>query len=101
MIYKGGIINAWGKKSAVALDKGFFATLPKLPEVSKEEGEIAWLIYDLQPPKSEGCHYELFRERIVYTLRPAAEDNVMPLLSPEPLEKFEQRIVRMLDETVV
>ena len=40
LIFKGGIINAWGKKSAVALNKGFFNTLPKLPEVrTKGVGE--------------------------------------------------------------
>jgi len=67
LIFKGGIINAWGKKTAVALNKSFFATLPKLPEVRKEEADIAWLIYDLKPPANSGAHYELFRERIVYT----------------------------------
>lgn len=33
LIFKGGIINAWGKKNVVALNKGFFATLPKLEEL--------------------------------------------------------------------
>ncbi len=67
LIFKGGIINAWNKKSAVALDKSFFDTLPKLPEVSKSEADIAWLIYDVKSPEKDGAHYELFRERVVYT----------------------------------
>jgi hypothetical protein len=67
LIFKGGIINAWRKKTAVALNKSFFGTLPKLPEVPQSEADIAWLIYDLKPPERNGTHYELFRERIVYT----------------------------------
>lgn len=67
LIFKGGILHSWGKKTAVALNKGFFATLPKLPEVGKKDADIAWMIYDLKAPKGAGCHYELFRERVVYT----------------------------------
>lgn len=48
LIFKGGILHAWNKKTAVALDAGFFATLPNLKEVSPQEAEIAWFIYDLK-----------------------------------------------------
>jgi hypothetical protein len=67
LIFKGGIINAWGKKTAVALNKGFFRTLPKLPEVTKAEADIAWLIYDLKQPTKDGSNYEMFLDRTVYT----------------------------------
>ena len=30
LIFNGGILNSWRKKSAVALNKGFFDTLPRL-----------------------------------------------------------------------
>ena len=33
LIFKSGILHTWKKKTAVALDTGFFATLPKLKEV--------------------------------------------------------------------
>ena len=99
LIFKGGIINAWGKKTAVALNKGFFNTLPKLPEVPKDKADIAWLIYDLKPPEKAGADYELFRERTVYTKRPVATD--FELNRGEPLEKFERRLVCGLDEVVV
>lgn len=72
LIFKGGILNAWSKKSAVALNKGFFETLPNLQEVKKEKADIAWLIYDVKAPTQEGQHYELFRERVVYTKFDAA-----------------------------
>ncbi len=100
LIFKGGIINAWGKKTAVALNKGFFATLPKLPEVPKEKADIAWMIYDLKPLTATGANTELSLDRIAYTKRPtapASED----LRAGEPLEKFERRLVCELDAVVV
>ena len=47
LIYKGGILQSWGKKQAVALQQSFFHTLPKLTEVGVAEAEVAWLLYDL------------------------------------------------------
>lgn len=100
LIFKGGIINAWNKKTAVALNKGFFNTLPKLPEVPKEKADIAWLIYDLKPPEKAGQHYELFRERTVYTKfepaliqitrsRPGKMEDFMRVLQTKVDEKLE------------
>lgn len=66
LIFKGGILNSWRKKSAVALDQGFFDTLPKLKEVPKSKAEIAWLIYDLDHDKRKN-RYSLVRKKIVYT----------------------------------
>lgn len=47
LIFKGGILNSWSKKIAVALNKSFFSTLPKLKKTSKANADIAWFIYDL------------------------------------------------------
>lgn len=66
LLYKGGIIQSWGKKSAVALDRHFFATLPKLKEVSFEKAEMAWLVYDLQIDTKSNS-YNLTRVKTVYT----------------------------------
>jgi len=66
LIFKGGILNSWGKKSAVVLDQGFFNTLPKLTEVSKSQAEIAWFIYDLELNKKTN-RYVLVKKRTVYT----------------------------------
>lgn len=97
LIFKGGIINAWGKKSAVALNKSFFATLPKLPEVPKSQADIAWLIYDLKPPEKSGSHYELFRERTVYTkFEPAL--NQITKSRPGNIEDFLQQLQEKVDE---
>lgn len=47
LIYKGGILHSWGRKTAVALDRGFYSTLPVLDEVPADRAEMAWFIYDL------------------------------------------------------
>jgi hypothetical protein len=66
LIFKGGIFRSWGKKSAVALNSGFFNTLPKLKEVTKAKADVAWLIYDLIHDKSQNV-YVLTKVREVYT----------------------------------
>ncbi len=65
LIFKGGILHTWHKRTAVALDAGFFATLPKLKVVPKEKAEIAWLVYDLKLDTSN--RYVLTKQQTVYT----------------------------------
>ncbi len=66
LIFKGGILNSWNKKSAVALDQGFFNSLPKLSEVPKSKAEVAWLVYDLDYNRKTN-RYSLQRKKVVYT----------------------------------
>jgi hypothetical protein len=66
LLYKGGILHRWKKKTAVVLDHGFFESLPKLQEVPKKEADIAWLIYDLmEDPQTQ--RFRLTLTRTVYT----------------------------------
>jgi len=65
LMFKGGILNAWGKKMAVAIDLPFFETLPELKETSKEKADIAWLVYELLP--SQDGRYHLAKTKTVYT----------------------------------
>ena len=53
LIYKGGILNEWGKKLAVVVHTSFYNTLPSLPEVSPQEADLAWMLYDLEYNESE------------------------------------------------
>jgi len=66
LMFKGGILHAWNKKMAVALDSHFFKTLPKFEEVKKPEAEMAWLVYDLDLD-TKANKYSLKRTKIVYT----------------------------------
>jgi hypothetical protein len=73
LIYKGGILNAWQKKTVVALDKHFWETLPSLKETSKEKAEMAWMIYDFVP---QANRYKLTKESVVYTEFTTALDTI-------------------------
>ncbi len=66
MIFKGGILKAWNKKQAVAVDTGFFSTLPLLKHVEPEKADIAWLVYDLKLNEQRQT-YELSLHKTVYT----------------------------------
>jgi hypothetical protein len=44
--------------------------------VPKEEADIAWMIYDLKQPRNAGAHYDMFRERTVYTRFEPALDQI-------------------------
>nr|VFJ96530.1 MAG: Restriction endonuclease NotI [Candidatus Kentron sp. LFY] len=66
LLYKGGIIDAWHKKSAVAIDSSFFRTLPKLEHVPRDKANVAWLIYD--PVYDDlSSVYQLRHTNTVYT----------------------------------
>ncbi len=66
MFYKGGILNAWHKKQAVALQTSFFDTLPKLKTAPRSKADIAWLLYDLKLDKKNN-RFKLAQNKIVYT----------------------------------
>ncbi|HZP82118.1 MAG TPA: NotI family restriction endonuclease [Chthonomonadaceae bacterium] len=66
LIYKGGILNAWNRKMAVALNTSFYNTLPALEEVERTEADIAWLIYDLQLDTAQN-RYRLTHHKTAYT----------------------------------
>ena len=66
LIFKGGIFKTWNKKTAVALNKGFFETLPELEQVAKAQADVAWLVYDLVRDKTQNV-FVLTRLKTVYT----------------------------------
>lgn len=66
-----GIFKAWQKRTAVAINKGFFSSLPSMPTVEKAEADIAWLVYDLQLYDAGGApRYRLTKVDEVYTRFP-------------------------------
>jgi hypothetical protein len=96
LIYKGGILNAWGRKMAVAVDSGFFATLPTLSQVPKDQADVAWLIYDLQ----HNVHLNRYQLRLiqtVYTQYKPAFNNNSPIQSEAELG-FRELLQCRLDE---
>lgn len=98
LIYKGGILNAWNKKTAVVLDRPFFERLPRLQEVRSEEAEMAWLVYDLELD-SESNRYRLVKHRTIYT---QFESTLLHITRAQagPVEDFVDRLQMRLDETL-
>jgi hypothetical protein len=96
LIYKGGILHSWGKKSAIALHSEFFKTLPKLTKTQSSKADIAWLIYDLV--LNSGNHqYQLTLIDTVYTsFKPALDRITMP--EPGPVAAFIEHLQNRLDE---
>ena len=66
LIFKGGILSAWNKKMAVALDSAFWATLPTIETVPPSQADMAWLVYDLNRDESDN-RFHLHRVQTVYT----------------------------------
>jgi Restriction endonuclease NotI len=95
LIYKGGILNAWRRKQAVAVDSSFFNTLPTMMEVDKSEAEIAWLVYDLQLDQQQK-RYKLTRFRTVYTRFDTALDKITRAEAGD-VENFIEHLQEKLD----
>ena len=65
--------------------------------MSKEEADMAWLVYDLTPPTKPGEHFQLFREKVVYTrFEPALTQ--ITRSSPGRMEDFLQHLQSKVDE---
>jgi hypothetical protein len=100
LLFKGGILHSWGKKIAVALNKSFFATLPRLKKVSKSDADIVWLIYDLELIKEKGREpgrYSIKKVDEVFTdFEPALLSITTSL--PGRVEDFMRLLQEKLDE---
>lgn len=96
MLYKGGILKAWGRKQAVALQTSFFETLPKLKEAPQAKADIAWMLYDLNFDKKSN-RFKLTQNRMVYT---EFESALVQITTTEPgnVEDFIESLQQKLDE---
>lgn len=96
LMFKGGILNAWNKKIGVVLHESFYNTLPKLPEVDKDDSNVAWFIYGLDYSASEQA-YSLVKRKVIYTqLKEALQKISTP--TPGSLEDFIKFLQKKLDE---
>lgn len=98
LLFKGGILNSWNKKIAVALNKGFYETLPisRLDPVSKNEGDIAWLIYDLVYDSSLQ-RFKLMKVDEIFT---EFQSSLISITTPQPgkIDDFLKFLQQKLDD---
>lgn len=98
LLFKGGIIHSWQKKSAVAINKAFFDTLPQLTTAPKADADIAWLIYDLELTTMAGQQrYKLTKVDVIYT---KFEQALLSITTPVPgkMDDFIKLLQERLDE---
>jgi hypothetical protein len=95
LLYKGAIFNAWGKKQAVVVQPGFFATLPKLPLAVEERADMAWLLYDLDYDRVQQCFSLILRDRVLTQFEPALARISKPMVGP--VDEFVERLQARLD----
>jgi len=100
LLFKGGILSNWKKKIAVALDKSFFSTLPKLKRVPKSKADIAWFVYDLELLRDKGCGSERFSLKKVDEVFTEFEPALVSITTPIPgkVEDFMKLLQEKLDE---
>jgi hypothetical protein len=96
LIYKGGILHAWKKKMAVAVDSNFFNTLPPMDQVSANEAEMAWLIYDLTRDTQQN-RYQMALSKTVYTKFNAALEKITRAEAGN-VQDFVDQLQEKLDE---
>jgi len=98
LLFKGGILHSWRKRTAVALNKSFFETLPPLKTVSKAKADISWLIYDLQLVEEDGQkRFTLTKIDEVFTeFEPALA--AITTSSPGNIDDFMNLLQEKLDE---
>ncbi len=99
MIYKGGILKAWGKKQAVVVHKSFYRSLPALTPVQQgleSQADIAWHLYDLRHDTSKN-RYNLTLEQVIHTsFEPALER--ITRAEAGPIEGFVGKLQEKLDK---
>jgi len=96
LIYKGGILNKWGKKSVVVVDSHFFSNLPLLPETSPDKAGIAWLVYDLALDSAQNRFYLNISRKVYTAFTPALE--VITTAEAGPVEDFVEHLQQKLDD---
>lgn len=96
MLYKGGIFKAWNKKQCVVIQKLFFDTLPVLPQVNKEQADIAWFLYDLEYNETEKQNHLVLRD-IIYTEFAPALDKII-YANPGNITNFVGQLQEKLEE---
>ena len=96
LMFKGGIFNEWGKRSAVALNKAFFDTLPTLDRVEKKHANVGWFVYDLIFDAKKN-HYELTKVDEVFT---RFNDALRQITTTKagPIRTFMNHLQEKLDE---
>lgn len=98
IIAKGSILNQWHKKQAIALQVGFYETLPMFPEVKREQSDFALILYDLVE-SADKKKLSLTLKRVVYTTFKSALE-IIAHYEAGPIEYFTEILQKKLDAKI-
>ena len=96
LLYKGKIIHAWQKKTAIVLHENFYTTLPELPVVEPENAEVAWLIYGLDLNSATNQYQLSLRETIYTRYQPSLDKITTPPVGE--IDEFINLLQNKLDD---
>jgi hypothetical protein len=96
LIYKGSIFHNWGKKTAIAIDKGLYESLPPFTEVPEEIAEVSWQIYDLVYNEIRGENVLELCKTVFTLFEPTLFQ--ITYVSPGPIELFISTLQEQLNE---
>ena len=82
----------------MAIQKSFFDTLPKLPQITKDKADIAWFLYDIEYNKAEK-QYHLQLVDTIYTEFQAALQKVI-YTNPGKIGDFVSVLQNKFDERI-
>jgi len=95
ILFKGGILKAWQKRQAIALQKSFFETLPALPKCKPSNADILWLIFDLiEDDSSKNLKLTLIDS--IYTKFTDAMEAIT-VAKPGDVNDFQKQLQKKLD----
>lgn len=98
LLYKGGILKAWEKKQAVAIQRSFYETLPSFPQLSEADAasaDMVWLLYDLEPDERTGRYVLRLKERVYSEFEPALQQIIKAKVGP--MDTFIKQLQKRLD----
>ena len=79
LIYKGRILNSWGKKQAVVIDRSFYETMPVQTSAGKRGADLCWLIYE-QPLSQKTHRFEIALFKEIYE---GFDDSIKRIVTPK------------------
>jgi len=93
--FRSRIVNAWGKKTAVALSRPLFEELPAFQTVAPEDADVAWLVYELGQQSASG-NPSLRKWKTAYTTFREAHSKITRS-NPGEIGSFVAELQRKLD----
>ena len=79
LIYKGHILNSWGKKQVVVIDRPFYEMIPIKNSSEKDKADLCWLVYE-QSFSQKTHRFEITLFKKIYE---RFDDSIKRIITPK------------------